>query len=87
METGRGDDAIPAPGDIATNGLNVPVGPAIVAWGRYPFLAAAHAQRQILPLNVAGRNVLVCVARYYFLAYSYYGGGRVPALHSFTRWV
>jgi hypothetical protein len=28
----------------------------------------AHAQRKVLPLNVAGRNVLVGIARYYFLA-------------------
>ena len=38
----------------------------------------AHAKRKVLPFNVAGRNVLVGIARYYFLAYSYYLCGRVP---------
>src|SRR5260370_41136230 len=31
---------------------------------------AAHAQRKVSPFNVAGRNVLVGIARYYLAAYS-----------------
>jgi hypothetical protein len=42
--------------------------------------ALAHAERQILPFNVAGRNILIQVAAYYLTGYCYYGGWRVPAL-------
>lgn len=34
--------------------------------------ARSHAKRKVLPFNVAGRNVLLRIARYYFTAYSYY---------------
>jgi hypothetical protein len=33
-----------------------------------------------LPLDIAGRNVLLGIARYYFALYLYYGGGGVAAL-------
>ena len=42
--------------------------------------AARHAEREVLPFNIAGRDVLVWIAGYYLTLYGNYGSGRVPAL-------
>src|SRR5579871_775031 len=39
--------------------------------------AVAHADRKVLPFDIAGGNILLGIASYYFAAYGYYGSWAV----------